>query len=367
MEPYRALLSRAHLSVVSAEDDAELDAVARTIAGSVRVSGAVELAQLFDQLLAARDEGTDAVPKTLDLYGHSIAGTAQLRLGDWVVDAASSAVVAFFRELADRGVLPRLGITSMRLLACRTADTEAGRATLCRLAELLGVEVWGTRHLLYDAHHDVHGFLDAWQFLLIGSTELRRARDAAAVPRAGPYMLELDTLPTRTLDTLPTRTLDTLPTRTLDTLPTRTLDTLPTRTLDTLPTRTLDTLPTRAIDPGDGQARGQRRWPRRLATPDAVRSILTLIRRDAGAPMPGLQASPSCELVLPSRTPGQFHVMHVLFDGAFVRVYPHGDDASDDDASDGVGTGDPPGIIYPVDDPAALLRLMATLAPPPAG
>jgi hypothetical protein len=292
-------LGRTQLSVVSAEDDPELDAVARTIVGSVRVSGRRALARWFGDLLAAQ-HGHDVAPRTLDLYGHSTARTAQLRLGDWVIDAVTPAEQAFFRALADRAVLARLGITSVRLLACRTADTEAGRATMCRLAEALGVEVYGTRHLLYDAHHDAQGFLAAWQFLLISTTELRRHAARSSI-EAAPRTLALDALPTAPLGA-------------------------------------------RASAP-----LGARSMPRWLVSPAAAAQILTLIRRDAGAPMPGMSAAPSCELVLASEVAGAYRVAHVLLDSAFLRFYPDGPGA--------------PGVAYPVDDPGGLQRIMA-LCPP---
>ncbi len=94
-------------------------------------------------------------------------------------------------------------------------------------------------------------------------------------------------------------------------------------------------------------------WPRRLATAAAARLILQLIRRDAGAQMPGLAASPSLELALPSATPGAFHLAHVLLDGAFLRFYPDGSDA--------------PGVVYPVDDASELRRIMDGLPAPPTG
>ena len=298
MAAYHELLSSPRLSVVSAEDDPELDAVARTITGSVRVGGRRALARLFGGLLAAQ-RGRDVVPKTLDLYGHSTARTAQLVLGDWLVDAVTPSELVFFRALAERAVLGRLGIRSVRLLACRTADTEAGRATMARLAEALGVEVWGTRHLLYDAHHDDQGFRAAWQFLLVSATELRRGE-----LRPGDERLPADAPATRAR------------------------------------AQAVATLPAPL---------GARSPPRRRAPPAVAAQILALVRRDAGAPMPGA-APPSWELVLPADERGTPQLAHVLLDGAFVQLYPDGPDA--------------PGVAYPVTDPGALRRLMATLAPP---
>lgn len=323
MAAYHELLGRAQLSVVSAEDDPELDAVARTITGSVRVGGRRALSRLLGGLLAAQ-RGRDVVPKTLDLYGHSTARTAQLLLGDWVVDAVSPAERRFFRALATRAVLARLGIRSVRLLACRTADTEAGRATIGRLAEALGVEVYGTRHLLYDAHHDDQGFLAAWQFLLVSATELRRDDDS----RPGDEQRRDDE--SRLGDELRRGDESRLGNE---------------RRRADQPTSTTAAPRAQTFATPTGP-----RPPRRLAPPAAAAQILALVQRDAGAPMLGA-VQPSWELVLPTDGPGTAQVAHVLLDGAFVQLYPDGRDA--------------PGVSYPVTDPGALRRIMATLSPPP--
>src|SRR5262245_47169239 len=185
------MLSRAQLSIVSAERG-DLEEVARTIASSMRGGGCAELPVELGPVAACRD-GAPIRPRTLDLFGHSTARDGLLRLGDWVIDAGEPAVLAWFRALADAGVLPRLGIRALRLLACRTAATERGRATIGALAEILGIEVFGTPHLLYDAHHDAHGFRAEWAFLLIGSRELARSANAAST----------DAMPAATLEPRP--------------------------------------------------------------------------------------------------------------------------------------------------------------------
>lgn len=298
MEQYREVLARARLSVVSAEPDHELERIAERITSSARIGGPAELEGWFGRLLAASDGAKTIAPKTLDLLGHSTARTSLLRLGDWIIDAASPAVASVFRALADHRVLPQLGIHAVRLLGCKTAETGPGRATICALADILGVEVYGTNHLLHEAHYDEHGFRDIWRFLLVGASDLRRTATAlTARPEAerGPRTLDLDALPAHPLGPRPAR------------------------------------------------------WPRRVATPSAAREILQLLRRDAGAPMPGLLATPSCELALPSAKPGAYHVADVLFEGAFIRFYP-----------DGVAA---PRIAYPVDDAHALRRILEDLAP----
>lgn len=297
MELYREPSPRSRVSAISAVHDSELDRIARTIRSSLRVRGPADLEALLGRLLGAADGSTASEPRTLDLIGHSTSSTSLLQLGDWVIDADSSGVTAFFRGLARHGVLPRLGIRAVRLLACHTASTARGCATLCALADILGLEVLGTNHLLYDLHYDEHGFRDIWAFMLVSSSDLRhQARESTAPPEAprGPRLLDIEALP--------------------------------------------------ALRPG----RSPTEWPRRVATRRAMREILPLIRRDAGAQMPGLIAVPTCELALPSTMRGAYRVMQVLFDGAFVRCFPDGESL--------------PGLVYPVDDAPQLRRIVGELA-----
>ena len=298
IERSRELLSRPHLSVVSAEPDHELDRIATRITASVRIGGRSELEALFARLLAVQGGAETIAPKTLDLLGHSAASTSQLRLGDWVIDAARPEVTAWVHALAADQVLPRLGIHAVRLLGCNTAGTEAARTTLCALSDILGVEVFGSNHLLYEIHYDEHGFRDIWEFMLVSARALRRIDRrlvAAAEAEPGPCTLDLDALPAYPLGP--------------------------------------------RADP----------WPRRIATAREARELLPLIRRDAGAPMPGLGGTPTCELALPSAVPGAYHLAHVLFDGAFVRFYPG-------------GTAEP-GVVYPVDDAPRLRRIIGERVP----
>jgi hypothetical protein len=258
--------------MISAEPDRDLDAIARTIVPNLRISGRSELELQLGRLLAASECAAAIAPKTLDLVGHSTAGASLLQLGDWTIDAGDPAVQAWFRRLADRGVLPRLGIHAVRLLGCTTARPGPGSATLGALAAILGVEIYGTDHLLQRAHYDEQGFRDTWEFLLVSASELRdRERAPCAIADTGwPRPLDLDALPVS------------------------------------------------AQAPRADQAAA------RVATASTTQQILQLIRRDAGARMLGVPAAPLCELALWSGRPGTYHVAHVLLDGAFVRFYPDG-------------------------------------------
>jgi hypothetical protein len=296
MKPYHELLARPRLCVISGEPGGELDRLARIITPSVRVAGREDLEALLDHLLAAHGDPEPLAPKTLDLVGHSTGRSALLRLGDWVIDASRPEVAAWFRALAARDACPRLGIHAIRLLGCNTADTEQGRTTVCALADILGIEVHGTRHLLYDVHYDQDGFRDIWEFLLVSASRLRREATPAAIPtdtRSGPRTLDIEALP--------------------------------------------------VLAPGPGATD----WPRRVVTLNAARTILQLVQRDAGAPIPGLVLAPICELAIPSARTGGYHLAHVLLGGAFLRFFPDGAAA--------------PGVAYPVNDARSLLEIIDQL------
>src|ERR1700760_4503849 len=100
----RTLLAQPHLSVITRVADGELTRIQDIIEHKVLVDGRADLEAMFGHLLSI---GDPVAPKTLDLIGHSIPGTSQLMLGDWVIDARSTIVSAFFRELADHDVLRR--------------------------------------------------------------------------------------------------------------------------------------------------------------------------------------------------------------------------------------------------------------------
>jgi hypothetical protein len=260
-------LPRSRLSLISAEPDPELDAIAATIRPSLRVAGCDDVERQLVRLAASAPSGIAS--RTLDLIGHSTAA-GLLQLGDWTIDVARSEVAAWFQTLARHDVLSRLGIRAVRLLGCHTARPGPARATLDALAallEVLGVEVYGTDQLLHRAHYDAHGFRDEWRFLLVRASAAPGTGEARNTPCAV-CSLDLDALPAA---------------------------------------------PREGVDPGAA----------RVVTAATARDILGLIRCDAGARMPATPP-PLCELALPSDEPGMYRVAHVLLDGAFVRFYPDG-------------------------------------------
>lgn len=112
------------------------------------------------------------VPTTLDLLGHSTRDHHLLRLGDTPIDMLNPRVARFFRGLAATGVLDRLNVTAVRLLACETAVTDSGRRTLRMLARALGRPVFGTLVPLLKSHSNADGFNPAYAHLLAEAATL---------------------------------------------------------------------------------------------------------------------------------------------------------------------------------------------------
>jgi len=138
---------------------------------SGRTARCVELhhAASLPELRAVLEARLDQVdrPVTLDLIGHSTAEHHLLRLGSTPIDMLNWSVADFFRDLAAADLLSRLGITSVRLLGCETAVSEAGQRTLRMLSAVLRLPVYGTSKPLMKSHSDAEGFRSAFSHLLI--------------------------------------------------------------------------------------------------------------------------------------------------------------------------------------------------------
>lgn len=283
-----ALLSQSSLSLISNDGD---NRIRETISQAVVVAGRVDVETVLG-LLA--HNATSPIPRSLDLIGHSTPDHSLLVLGDWVIDGTRSKVSSFFRGLADAEIFARLGIHSIRLLGCETAITQIGRASITAIAEITNVECFGTLQVIDATSYDGDGFRADRQSLLLSSHDIRRQPAMSLVKRGGePYARVLD--------------------------------------IEMLPCSPLGMAPS---------------YPRKMATRDAARQILALVRRDAGAQMPGVLA-PSCELALPSNKPGWFYRLELVLDGEFVRVFPDGDDR--------------PGVVFPIDNANTLRAIIAEL------
>src|SRR5262249_9844575 len=88
------------------------------------------------------------------------------------------------------------------------------------------------------------------------------------------------------------------------------------------------------------------RWPQRIANREQASALLRLVRRRDGATMPGLLATPQCEIALPAPEDGHYHTAQVLLDCTLLRVPPD--------------WADRPAVVYPIEDPLGFKRIMDT-------
>jgi hypothetical protein len=117
----------------------------------------------------------------IDLVG--LTGTDHMvTLHGRPIDTQIGRVRAFWRELADRGTLGHLGITTLRLVGCLSATGSRARATIGALAEILQLDVIGTTELVSLADFGPDGFMPPH-----------------ATPTGGRF-LDLDALPARPAD-----------------------------------------------------------------------------------------------------------------------------------------------------------------------
>ncbi len=262
-----SMLSGCHLSLISGPLEGEVAEIASTIEHKAVVGGRGDVEALLCDLMAAA-RTLPGRARTLDLIGHSTPDLSLLRIGgDWVLDGSRRTTRAFFRELADHDVMATLGVRAVRLLGCETALTLQGRVTICELAEILGVEVLGTRGMLRASHYRPAGFNSDCLHGLVGASALLGSSPPSRLGE--PYI--------RTLD------------------------------LDGLPASPL----------------AVRAWPIAIASPTQIGEVLRLVQRNAGAYMPGLDARPLLEIAIPVASKrGWYQTIQIVLDGTFVRVVP---------------------------------------------
>jgi hypothetical protein len=136
----------------------------------VAIHHANSLAALREVLELQLDQVTSAT--VLDLIGHSTREHHLLRLGTTPIDMLHPGTAGFFRALHESRLLPRLQITTLRLLGCETAVTEAGRRTLRMLAQTLRLPVYGTTVPLLKSHSNAQGFDPTFSHLLVEASTL---------------------------------------------------------------------------------------------------------------------------------------------------------------------------------------------------
>ena len=295
----RRILSRSRISLVTSHPDAEVARLTRLLVDPLPIDGRASLERQLGELATVAGNHSSQA-RTLDLIGHATTD-GLLRLGDWVIDGDSPTVNAFFRGIADVDLLPRLNVTSVRVLGCSTAVGTRARRTLRTLADLLGLEVLGTLGPIYSLHYDADGFGEQWRFLLSRASEVP-ASPLILPPGDGAIGDDAATL----------------------------------ALLRLLDIEALPRVPLRAVGA----------TPRHLVISGAARELLSLVDRTRGAQMPGLLAIPSHELALLADA-SECHVAEVILDGHFLRVFPDGPQK--------------PGIVYPVSDARHLLSLIAAL------
>jgi hypothetical protein len=268
------LLAQPRISIVTSHPDVEVGRLRAVLGEHVEIDGRSALEHLLGELLRAVGEPAPTA-KTLDLIGHATPD-GLLQIGDWTLDGENPTVTAFFRGIAELEILPRLGVTALRLLGPCTAVAERGRTALQSLAVLLELEVFGTVGPIHASHYDASGFREQ-------SGSLLSAASAAAKPAVMDVSAEL--VSARSLD------------------------------IEALPLVPMATRSARAL---------------RIVHEATARGLLSLIDRTRGAHVPGLLALPSQELALivGSQRPDLCRIAQVILGGHFVRVYPVGDSAA---------------------------------------
>jgi hypothetical protein len=191
--------------------------------------------------------------------------------------------------------------------------TAAARWTICALSDLLGLEVFGTGGEIGAPSFDVAGFIDndgdegERTSVLISSEQLRVGPVAAsAVTQGAPALHRLD----------------------------------------------LDQL--RAEPEWRGSTAARARRPRYRVPAERVREVLDCFERDGGRVLPGLLASPRCELWLPGASADQSHRIDVLQRAQIIRVFPRADGVAGADGEHGV--------LFGVNDASALAAIVESLA-----
>lgn len=96
--------------------------------------------------------------RTLDLVGYTGSDKLLVFHGR-TMDTRIGRVRAYYRGIADQELLPRLGVTAVRLVGCTTAIGDPARRTLATLADILGIEVTGTTELVADRDLGPAGFI----------------------------------------------------------------------------------------------------------------------------------------------------------------------------------------------------------------
>lgn len=157
------------ITVIGRQPDPVLSELIARCASVVYVDALADLRPVLEQA-AARSAGG---PCALDLVGHSTGPAHLLRLGDTIIDMIDPAVDRWFRELARDHLPARAGVVALRLIGCQTAVASAARRTLQRLADAVGLPVFGTTKLLTRSHFNAGGFDPIFDHILAAARPVR--------------------------------------------------------------------------------------------------------------------------------------------------------------------------------------------------
>jgi hypothetical protein len=128
--------------------------------------------------------GVSERPCTLDLIAHARGG--ELHLCQWLISETEGESTSLKRKVR-RGT-----IGAVRLLGCLTAATVKGRAAMCHLKKVLGVQVFGTTSLIGARDFDESGFKR--DNYLIECDRLQTG-NAISAEIAGTWFADLDLAP----------------------------------------------------------------------------------------------------------------------------------------------------------------------------
>ena len=149
--------------------DADVPVLPREDGGRISIIASLDaLHTELTRLVEPRAHG----PRTLDLIGHSTRDHHLLRIGDTAIDMFRPSVVRIFAAIRAEELLPKLGISAVRLLGCSTALTPSGQRTIQRLARTLEVPVYGSTKALMHSHYTADGFNPKFEHVLVEASQL---------------------------------------------------------------------------------------------------------------------------------------------------------------------------------------------------
>ncbi len=160
----------APLNVSGTRASTELLDIQRIVMEGGRLALVEDAAGLLELLRRAVTCRPPRAGRVLDLIGHSVTSDRFLMLGSSIIDLSKSLsvleatptpVYAAFKAIGQEKLLQKLGIKIVRLIGCRTAESERGRNTIANLSNLLRVDVDAVCDLVSANEFGPEGYLGA--------------------------------------------------------------------------------------------------------------------------------------------------------------------------------------------------------------